>query len=239
MKTETVINKVVITAEAEFDYESEFGCRLPKKEIKQETEEYIGSRLSRFYGYYFRAKYYDEATDRMLMLFVYKGEVFGSMQMWEIRGICSVEDWSKELEDDGQVRVWLKSKLETAEETDWVWDLRVREAIRQKEIAEEYGEAVESDMPQIKELLENYKINKAKIAVGNGKEITELKADMEFLDRCIDQLDEEARAIITLLYVQGQSMSRVGRRFGYCKSAVHKKRNRALQILEILFGSRK
>ncbi len=134
MKTETVINKVVITAEAEFDYESEFDRRLPKKEIKQETEEYIGGSLSRFNGYYFRAKYYDEATDRMLMLFVYKGEVFGSMQMWEIRGICPAEDWSKELEDDGQVRVWLKSKLETAEETDWVWDLRVREAERQKEI---------------------------------------------------------------------------------------------------------
>ena len=31
MKTEAVINKVVITAEAEFDYESEFGLRLPKK----------------------------------------------------------------------------------------------------------------------------------------------------------------------------------------------------------------
>lgn len=102
MKTETVINKVIITAEAEFDYESEFGLRLPKKEIKQETEEYIGCRLSRFYGYYFRAKYYDEITDRMLMLFVYKGEVFGSMQIWEIRGICSAEDWTKELEDDGQ-----------------------------------------------------------------------------------------------------------------------------------------
>jgi len=150
MKTEMLINKVVITAEAEFDYESEFGCRLPKNEIKQETEEYIGDRFSRFNGYYFRAKFYDETTDRMLMLFGYQGDVFGSMQMWEVRGICPAEDWSKELEDDGQVRVWLKSKLEPIDETDWVWDLRIREAVRRKEIAEEYGEAVESDMPEIK-----------------------------------------------------------------------------------------
>ena len=239
MKTETVINKVVITAEAEFDYESEFKRPLPKKELKRETEEYIGGRLSRFNGYYFRAKYFDEMTDRMLMLFVYRGEVFGSMQIWEIRGICPAEDWTSELEEDGQVRVWLKSKLDTAEETDWVWDLRVREEIRRKELAEEFGEAVESSMPEIKNLLENYKINKARIAVGSGKEIDCLKTTVEFLEKCIDQLDDEAKAIITLLYVQGQSMSKVGRKFGYCKSAVHKKRNRALQILEILFESRK
>lgn len=238
MKTETVIDKVVITAEAEFDYESEFGCRLPKKEIKQETEEYIGSRLSRFDGYYFRAKYYDETTDKMLMLFVYRGDAFGRMRIWEIRGICPAEDWTEELEDDGQVRVWLKSKLDTAEETDWVWDLRVREAIRQKEIAEEFGEAVESEMPEIKELLGNYKINKARIAVGNSREVIALKADMEYLDRCIDQLDTEAKAIITLLYVQGQSLRIVGRRLGYSKSAIDKKKKRAFQMLEILFADK-
>jgi len=174
----------------------------------------------------------------MLMLFVYKGDVFGSMQMWEVRGICPAEDWSKELEDDGQVRVWLKSKLEPIDETDWVWDLRIREAVRRKEIAEEYGEAVESDMPEIKNLLENYKINKARIAVGSSREVIALKADMEYLERCIDQLDTEAQAIITLLYVQGQSLRNVGRRLGYSKSAIDKKKKRAFQMLEILFADK-
>jgi len=238
MKTETVINKVVITAEAEFDYESEFNRLLPKKDIKRETEYYISGRLSRFSGYYFRTKYLDETTDRMLMLFVYKGKAFGCMQLWEIRGICPAEDWTADLEEDGQIREWLNSKLDPPETTDWVWDLRLKEWQREKELAEEFGEEVKSDMPEIKEMLENYKINKARIAVGDSEEVLAIKADMEFLDRCIDQLDDEAKAIITLLYKQGQSMSTVGRQFGYCKSAVHKKRNRALEILEILFASR-
>ena len=202
MKTEAVINKVVITAEAEFDYESEFGQRLPKNEIKQETELYISGSLSRFSGYYFRIKYLDEATDRMLMLFVYKGVVFGSMQLWEIRGICPAEDWTEELEEDGQIREWLDSKINPTEETDWVWGLRLKEARRKKELAEEFGEEVESDMPEIKELLKNYKLNKARIAVGESEEVKAIKADMEYLDKCIDQLDDDALAVVTLLYKQ-------------------------------------
>ena len=221
MKTEAVINKVVITAEAEFDYESEFGRRLPKIDIKRETEEYISGSLSRFSGYYFRVKYLDEMTDRMLMLFVYKGDVFGSMQLWEIRGLCPAESWTPELE-----------------EIDWVWDLRLREARRKKELAEEFGEEVESEMPKIKELLKNYKLNRARVAVGETEEIRELKSDMDFLDKCIDQLDDEALAVVTLLYKQGLSMSAVGKRLGYSKGGIQKKNNRAIEMLEILFADK-
>ena len=113
---ETVINKVLITAEARFDYESEFSRPLPTADIKRETEEYINNKTVRFYGYYFRVKYLDETTDRMLMLFVYKAERFGCMQLWEVRGICPAEDWSAELEEDGQIREWLNSKMDTPEE---------------------------------------------------------------------------------------------------------------------------
>lgn len=233
MKTEAVINKVVITAEAEFDYESEFGCRLPKIDIKRETEEYISGSLSRFSGYYFRIKYLDEATDRMLMLFVFKGVVLGCMQLWEIRGICPAEDWTAELEDDGQIREWLETTINPTEETDWVWDLRLKEERRKREIAEEFGEEVESDMPEIKELLKNYKLNQAKIAVGESQE---LKADMARLDKCIAELDGEANAIITLLYVQGQSLRKVGNTLGYCKSVIDRKKDHALGILEILYA---
>lgn len=233
MKTEAVINKVVITAEAEFDYESEFGLRLPKIDIKRETEEYISGSLSRFSGYYFRIKYLDEATDRMLMLFVYKGFVLGCMQLWEIRGICPAEDWTEELEEDGQIREWLDSKINPTEESDWVWDLRLKEERRKQEIAEEFGEEVESDMPEIKELLKNYKLNQAKIAVGESQE---LKADMARLDKCIAELDGEANAIITLLYVQGQSLRKVGNTLGYCKSVIDRKKNRAIDILAILYA---
>lgn len=233
MKTEAVINKVVITAEAEFDYESEFGRRLPKIDIKRETEEYISGSLSRFSGYYFRIKYLDEATDRMLMLFVFKGVVLGCMQLWEIRGLCPAEDWTEELEDDGQIREWINTKINPTEETDWVWDLRLKEERRKKEIAEEFGEEVENDMPEIKELLKNYKLNRAKIAVGESQE---LKADMARLDKCIAELDGEANAIITLLYVQGQSLRKVGNTLGYCKSVIDRKKDRAMEILAILYA---
>ena len=234
-----VINKVVITAEAEFDYESEFGISPPVDDIKQETAEYIDGRMSRFYGYYFRVKYLDETTDRMLMLFVYKAERFGCMQLWEVRGICPAEDWSAELEEDGQIREWLNSKMDTPEETDWVWDLRIKEAQRRKEIAEEFGEEVESEMPVIKDMLKNYKLNQARIAVGENEEVKALKSDMEFLDKCIDQLDEEAQAVLSLLYKRGLSMSVVGKRLGYSKGGIQKKNNRAIQMLEILFADRK
>ncbi len=128
---ETVINKVLIAAEARFDYESEFGSLLPTADIKRETEDYINNITVRFYGYYFRVKYYDEATEQMLMLFFYKGERFGCMQMWELSGICLAEDWSEELEQEGQTRYWLKTKIIPDEKNDWVIDLR--EARRRSE----------------------------------------------------------------------------------------------------------
>lgn len=144
MKTmEWVISKVVVTAEARFDYESMFGLPLPKVEIKRETEKYIDNLIygGTLYGCYFRVKYYDEITDRMLMLFFYKGNSFGKMQMWELKGICLAEDWSKEFEESGQVRLWLKSVLNPTEDTDWVWDLRVREEMRNK-LLEDYNDEV-------------------------------------------------------------------------------------------------
>lgn len=238
MEQGRVINKVVITAEAEFDYACEFNGELPKKEIKQETEEYINGRPSLLWGYYFRVKFLDESTDRMLMLFVYKHEVFGSMQLWEIRGICPAECWTPDLEESGQVREWLNTKLEPTDERDWVWDLRIKEVLRKKELMEEYGEKEKGDMLAIKELLKNYNLNKTRVAVGNSKEVEVIKADMAFLTKCIEQLDGEAKAIITLLYIQGLSIRKVGDRLGYSKSAIDKKKNRALAILEILFADR-
>jgi len=131
------INKVVITEEAQFDYESLVGLPLQKTLIKNETETYIelmqkSGRL--LYGYYFRAKFYDEQSDRILLLFFYKGERFGAMQMWKLVGICYEEDYTENLEDCGQIRVWLNSSLTPEECGDWVWDLRVWQEKKQKEM---------------------------------------------------------------------------------------------------------
>ena len=136
MTADIVINKIVITEEARFDYECLFGLPLPTADLKGECEMYIDNISGRNIGYYIRAKYYDETADEMLMLFFYKGEKIGIMQMWELKGICRADEWSEELEEDGLIRHWLKSSITPKEETDWVWDLRVREEQRQKEMEE-------------------------------------------------------------------------------------------------------
>jgi hypothetical protein len=138
----SIINKVVITDEAVFDYESEYGLPIPKAEIKAECERYIdemnkNGRL--LWGYYLRLKFYDQTTDKMLLLFFYKGKTLGLMQMWELCGVCEEGDWTELLEESGQIRLWLKSKLSTEELTDWVWDLRVKADKQRKEL-EDYND---------------------------------------------------------------------------------------------------
>lgn len=133
MNTEIVINKVVITAEAACDYRELKGAALFKRDFKYECETYIDNMISvgRLDNYYFRCKYYDEETDEMLMLFFYKGERFGSMQMWNLKGVCLESDFSEEMEKNGQIRVWLNSELHPEDKSDWVVELRERE--RRKE----------------------------------------------------------------------------------------------------------
>lgn len=235
---ERVINKVIISDEARFDYEWLIGGIMPIADIKYETEEYIDNFKSRFDGYYFRIKYLDETVDRMIMMFFYKAEKIGMMQMWELAGICLAEDWTEGLEESGQVRVWLKSKIEPTEDIDWVWDLRIWQAEQKRLIDEEYEKGGEKAMETVKELLKNYKLNKARVAVGNIPETEQLRADMEYLDKCIANLDDEARAIITYHYIDGKPLSVVGKRLGYVKSCIHKKRNRAVQMIELLFESK-
>ena len=75
--TERMIHKVSVAEEAVFDYEELVGAQPPIRDIKQEVETYLNIIAARARGYYFRVKYYDEAIDRMLMLFMYKGEKFG------------------------------------------------------------------------------------------------------------------------------------------------------------------
>ncbi len=128
--TAEVINKVNITAEAVFDYEI---ClqrgKLDKRSLKAEVEEYIDNmnksgRL--LYDRYFRCKYYDEDSDKMLMLFFYKAERLSIMQFWNLAGICFEEDWSEEAEDNGEIRNWLKCKITDMPKGDWVIEQLVR-----------------------------------------------------------------------------------------------------------------
>lgn len=136
--TAEVINKVNITAEAVFDYEVclQLG-KLDKRSLKAEVEEYIDNmnksgRL--LYDRYFRCKYFDEDSENMLMLFFYRAEKLSIMQFWNLAGICFEEDWSKEAEDNGEIRNWLKAKItDVTEERDWVIAYRVNIIIKETE----------------------------------------------------------------------------------------------------------
>ena len=231
---EIVIDKILITEEAKSDYIDTVGYELPSKDIKSEVEAYIELLKSsrRFTsGRYFHVNYLDEDADKTVKLFFYKGETIGRMQMWNLAGVCLAEDWNEQIEESGQIRLWLNTSLNPKEETDWVWDLRVRE--EQKKRLNEFYEWDREIKTMVKELLKNYKLNKTKIKMGTAD--SELKKKMEFLDKCISSIDDLEREIIVGYYINGKSLTEVGKRFGYVKSAISTKRDRAVQMIEILF----
>lgn len=231
---EIVIDKILITEEAKSDYIDTVGYELPSKDIKSEVEAYIELLKSsrRFTsGRYFHVNYLDEDADKTVKLFFYKGETIGRMQMWNLAGVCLAEDWNEQIEESGQIRLWLKTSLNPKEETDWVWDLRVRE--EQKKRLNEFYEWDREIKTMVKELLKNYKLNKTKIKMGTAD--SELKKKMEFLDKCISSIDDLEREIIVGYYINGKSLTEVGKRFGYVKSSISTKRDRAVQMIEILF----
>lgn len=233
-----VINKVVITEEAAFDYEFVVGQQIPKAEIKNECEIYIENRQSLgrlLWERYFRCKYLDERTGDMLMLFFYKGPMMGRMQLWLCRGICAASDWNEEIEDSGQVRFWLNTALDPKPTEDWAWSLRLWQNEQKRQIENEYG--VE-EMGQVKELLKDYELNKARIGVLDNPEVKQLREDMAYLEKCIEQLDDEAREIIRSVYIKKQSVRKIGARLGYGKTTIAQKRDRAIKILEVLFAER-
>jgi len=207
---------------------------LPKADIRHQLELYINNMQSSgrlLYDNYFRAKYYDEQIDEELMLFIYRGKRFKLIQTWEVRGICESKYWTDDLEYEGGVRDWLKCKLDTDDETDWVLDYRLQETNKKASDSKS-----EDEYKMVKELLKNYKINKARIAVSNKNDVASLLEKMVFLDKCIDTLDKEAKYIITNIYIKGVSLKNTGDKYGYSKAGVQYKRDRAIKILEMLFN---
>lgn len=138
MKPTEVINKIIITAEAVFDYEETLGLgRLDRRSVKAEVEEYMnrmngGGRL--LYDHYFRCKFYDEDNDRMLMLFLYRAEKISVMQNWRLVGICLTEDWTEDAEYEGLIRAWVETKInDLPDEDDWVVKYCVNQILKYSE----------------------------------------------------------------------------------------------------------
>ena len=129
---QNLIHKVHITPEAVFDYEECMKLDVaPKKDIKNEIEDYlyIKQREGQIVKQYFRIKYYDEQSKEMLMLFVKKGHIFASMQMWLVVGICLAEDYDEQFEDAGANKSWYDSSITVLAKTDWVNEIHNREQV--------------------------------------------------------------------------------------------------------------
>lgn len=125
-----LLHKLVVSAEAKFDYEESMVLGdIPERDIVKEIEEHLSfkQQMNKLGNVkYLRLKYFDEKSVTMLMLFIYKRDRISINQVWELRGICEEECWSEDLEDDGIIRGWLKSEVEAlTDEDDWVDEYRI------------------------------------------------------------------------------------------------------------------
>lgn len=140
MQDNGFIHKIVITKEAEFDYEESLELeQMPKRDIKTELEDYIALREHEYlHKHYLRLKYLDEYSGKMLMLFVFKGDSFSKMHLWKLKGICFEEDWCEMLEDNSQIRNWYETKtVDLPNELDLVESYNLLKEEQQK-LMEEY-----------------------------------------------------------------------------------------------------
>ena len=133
-----MIHKLEITSKAVFDYREVMSLgELNRVTFKVEIEKYITNMFAEgrlMIDYYFRCNYYDDNSGQMLMLFIYRAEKLGLMQLWRLEGICRADDWCEELEDDGTIKSWLKSAIDDFyENTDWAVKVRTKKVLHKTE----------------------------------------------------------------------------------------------------------
>ena len=141
---EILINRVMISNEAKFDYSYlvKGGC-LTSRTFCNEFDEYIDNlsakgRLSN--TCYLRLKFYDERVNDYMIFFVKRRNRFRCIQNWEVIGICNYGDWSEEMENNGSINRWLRSKIyDLPKEPDWVEEMRNRDNDWKELMEEMYG----------------------------------------------------------------------------------------------------
>ena len=127
-----LLHKLVVSAEAKFDYEENMVLGdIPEQDIVKEIEEHLSfkQQMNKLGNVkYLRLKYFDEKSVTMLMMFVYRRDIISINQVWELCGICEEDNWTEELDDDGIIRGWIKSEVEVlTNEDDWVEEYRIWE----------------------------------------------------------------------------------------------------------------
>ena len=134
---EFVLHKINITTEAKFDYadifnlfvvvdgESFLPSKLQLSELKKEVETYIQYNENYWHKHYFKVKYLEERTNKMILVFIRKSYKISNMQIWDIVGFCDERSWNEEMEEFGTVKSWLNTKVENLpkEKIDWAEEL--------------------------------------------------------------------------------------------------------------------
>jgi len=141
---EILINRVIISQEAKFDYSDLVkGGSITSRAFCNEFDDYldkltsIGKIVNKNY---LRMKYYDEGAGKYLLFFLKRRNRFRCLQVWEVVGICDDRDWSLELENNGSINRWLCSKVyDLPKENDWVADMIERKREWKTLMEEMYG----------------------------------------------------------------------------------------------------
>lgn len=104
-----MLNKIVLTKGAVFDYE-EIVCnmQLNRSEFRARVEKIIETTEENS----LRLVYHDPNSQKELMLFLRRGYDFGIMRLWILEGICEKDDYDEEMERNGVIKEWLTIEIE-------------------------------------------------------------------------------------------------------------------------------
>lgn len=136
------LHRIQLTEEAVCDYEClknmNINAVLPDgltiwQDIKQNCEFYISNHKELWYKHYFKIKEIDPYTNEFIYIFIKPDKHECCMFSWKVVGICYAEDWTEKLEESGQIRSWIETKLNPADDGDWVIDLQIRQIERMLE----------------------------------------------------------------------------------------------------------
>jgi len=106
---DNIINRIAITKGAEYDYFFITGNLLKKAEVKAELNEYLENLKNT--KYLSRKKLVVKYDENNLILFLRKTSKLGMIQLWELSGVCYIEDNDEELEDLGIIKLWLNTEI--------------------------------------------------------------------------------------------------------------------------------
>ena len=86
-------------------------------------------------------------------------------------------------------------------------------------------------MEDIKDLFENYHLNKVKIEAGIATD--QLEKAMQYIDKGMAVLDDTSREVLRLVYISKINKTDIARQFNLSRSYLYKLINKALAMLEI------